>query len=87
MREAIKGTAGAPFYARMYAASGYGFDANGQPPDALVDQLVVSGDDDAIKAEFRQLLDRGLDELLLILMPGPDREAEENRLISLIGGL
>ena len=87
MREAIKGTASAPFYARMYAASGYGFDANGQPPDALVDQLIVSGDDDTITVQFRQLLDRGLDELLVILMPGADRESEETRLISLIGGL
>lgn len=87
MRDAIKGTAGAPFYAKMYAAGGFGFDLNGTPPDALVDQLIISGDEDSIKSQFAQLLDRGLDELLVTLMPGADRESDESRLISLIGGL
>jgi alkanesulfonate monooxygenase SsuD/methylene tetrahydromethanopterin reductase-like flavin-dependent oxidoreductase (luciferase family) len=87
MQAAVVGTAGAPFYARMYAASGYPFATDGTPPDALVDQLVISGDEAAITAGLTDLLDHGIDELLLTLMPGPDRESEENRLIALIGGL
>jgi alkanesulfonate monooxygenase SsuD/methylene tetrahydromethanopterin reductase-like flavin-dependent oxidoreductase (luciferase family) len=87
MRAAVAGVAGAPFYAQMYAASGYPFAADGTPLDALVDQLVISGDEAAIKTGLTDLLDRGIDELVLTLMPGPDRESEENRLFALIGGL
>jgi alkanesulfonate monooxygenase SsuD/methylene tetrahydromethanopterin reductase-like flavin-dependent oxidoreductase (luciferase family) len=87
MREYVIGTAGAPFYARMYAASGYALDADGNPPDALVDELVISGDDNAIKAGLIALLDRGLDELVVTLMPGPERDADEARLIAILGGL
>jgi hypothetical protein len=87
MRQYLSGIAGFPFYANMYAASGYPFAAAGTPPDALVDQLVISGDEAAIKAGLTDLLDRGIDELVLTLMPGPDRESGETRLIALIGGL
>jgi alkanesulfonate monooxygenase SsuD/methylene tetrahydromethanopterin reductase-like flavin-dependent oxidoreductase (luciferase family) len=87
MREYVIGTAGAPFYARMYAASGYELDTDGNPPAALVDELVISGDDDAIAAGLIDLLDRGLDELVVTLMPGPERDADEARLFAILGGL
>jgi alkanesulfonate monooxygenase SsuD/methylene tetrahydromethanopterin reductase-like flavin-dependent oxidoreductase (luciferase family) len=87
MRENVIGTAGAPFYKNMYTASGYALDADGNPPDALVDELVISGDDDGVKAGLIDLLDRGLDELVVTLMPGPDRDADEARLIAILGGL
>ena len=87
MREYVVGTAGAPFYRQMYAASGYALDADGNPPDALVDELVLSGNDDGIKTGLIDLLDRGLDEFVVTLMPGPEPDADEARLIAILGGL
>jgi hypothetical protein len=48
---------------------------------------VISGDDNAIAAGLIDLLDRGLDELVVTLMPGPERDADEARLIAILGGL
>jgi alkanesulfonate monooxygenase SsuD/methylene tetrahydromethanopterin reductase-like flavin-dependent oxidoreductase (luciferase family) len=87
MREYVVGTAGAPFYRQMYAASGNALAADGNPPDALVDELVISGDDDGVRAGLIDLLDQGLDELVVTLVPGPEPAADEARLIAILGGL
>lgn len=76
-----------PFYARMFAASGYPVDAAGTLSDALIDQLVISGDDAAIAAGLRHLLARGLDELLVGLIPLPGERGGEEHLFRLVGRL
>jgi F420-dependent oxidoreductase-like protein len=73
-----------PFYAAMFATAGYPV-ADGRLSDALIDAIVVSGDDDAIGEQLQGLLDRGLDELLIGLVPGTDPLAEEARLLSILG--
>jgi alkanesulfonate monooxygenase SsuD/methylene tetrahydromethanopterin reductase-like flavin-dependent oxidoreductase (luciferase family) len=86
-RAQFGGYAGLPFYAKMFAASGYPLGPDGAYSDALLDHLVVSGDDAAVAAQLRDLLDQGLDELLVMLVHGEDQRAEEQRLMRLIGRL
>jgi alkanesulfonate monooxygenase SsuD/methylene tetrahydromethanopterin reductase-like flavin-dependent oxidoreductase (luciferase family) len=76
-----------PFYAAMFAAAGYPIGPDQQAPDALVEQLVVMGDDAAVAARLIELLDSGLDELLVTNLPVGDRTAIDQRLFSLVGRL
>ena len=86
-RTLIGGYARLPFYAAMFADAGFPPDADGSVPDALVDGLVVSGDETTIAARLRALLDRGLDELLVLPVPVADEAAERQRAARLVGGL
>ena len=53
--------------------------------DALLDSLVVSGDEATIAARFTKLLEAGLDELLVMNVQIEDPEIEQVRLSRLIG--
>jgi F420-dependent oxidoreductase-like protein len=94
-RDAVRQTArkmltsytGAPFYRRMFADAGFPLGPNDGVGDDLVDALVVSGDDDAIADALRQRLDRGMDELLLSLVPTDDHRAEEDALLRIVARL
>lgn len=94
-REAVRASArkelgmyaGAPFYQRMFADAGYPLGPDGAYSDELLDHLVLIGDDDAIGEQLVALLDDGLDELLVMLIPGPDQEEEEQRLLHILGGM
>jgi F420-dependent oxidoreductase-like protein len=76
-----------PFYQNMFAASGFPLGPDNGYSDALLDQLVIAGDEDTVAAELVRLLDGGFDELLVMPIPVSDREGEERRLIELIGRL
>lgn len=84
-RERLEGYGRLPFYANMFAAAGFPVDAGGNVGDALIDDLVVSGEDAAVAARLRGLLDAGLDELLLTLVPLADEAADRDRLFRLVG--
>jgi F420-dependent oxidoreductase-like protein len=86
-REQLGYYAAAPFYARMFADAGYPLGPGGVVTDALIDTLVVSGDEAAIADQLRARLDRGLDEILVSQFIGPDRRADEDALIRILGGL
>jgi F420-dependent oxidoreductase-like protein len=94
-REAVRASArkelgmyaGAPFYQRMFADAGYPLGPDGAYSDELLDHLVLIGDDDAISEQLQGLLDDGLDELLVMLIPGADQMAEEQRLLRILGGM
>lgn len=76
-----------PFYQRMFAAAGFPF-VPGEPiPDALIDALVVSGDDEEIADGLRQRLDLGAGELVVGIVPGDDQRASEDRVLRAIGQL
>ena len=83
-REQLAYYAAAPFYARMFAEAGYPLGPGNAIGDDLIDALVVSGDEDAIVAQLRERLDRGLDELLVSLILGPNRRADEDALLRLL---
>jgi len=75
-----------PFYANMFAAAGYpvkGADVS----DALVEQLVIQGAEESVTQHLTELLDSGLDELLLKVVPTGDVAATQTRLFQLIGQL
>lgn len=75
-----------PFYANMFAAAGFPVE-DGNVSDALIDNLVISGDTAAITARLRELLGSGLDELLLTNLAIDDPAAERTQLFTLVGQL
>jgi alkanesulfonate monooxygenase SsuD/methylene tetrahydromethanopterin reductase-like flavin-dependent oxidoreductase (luciferase family) len=76
---------GAPFYARMWADAGFPVDENGDVTNDLIDELVVSGTEDQIREKLIERLDAGLDELLVHPMFGPDRRADEEAFLRILG--
>jgi F420-dependent oxidoreductase-like protein len=86
-KKALGGYARLPFYANMFAAAGYPVQADGSVSDALVNSIVVKGDEVTVTARLHALLDFGLDELLLTLVPLDDAAAERTRLFQLVGKL
>ena len=75
-----------PFFASMFAAAGYPL-LDDYMSDALLDNLVIMGHNDAIKARIGELLASGIDELLLTLMPEGDESMQWTHLFELIGSL
>ena len=76
-----------PFYAKMFADAGFPVSPDGTVPDALIENLVVSGDEATIAKRLTDLLAAGLDELLVMLIVVADPQAEEARLMQLVGQL
>jgi len=76
-----------PFYAAMFADAGFPVSSDGTMSDALVDNLVVSGDEATISARLTDLLAQGLDELLVMPITVANAEDELAQLANLIGHL
>ena len=76
-----------PFYVNMFADAGFPVAPGGTMSDALIDSLVVSGDEATIAARLVELLAAGLDELLVMPVPVADPEGERAQLTRLIGQL
>jgi alkanesulfonate monooxygenase SsuD/methylene tetrahydromethanopterin reductase-like flavin-dependent oxidoreductase (luciferase family) len=85
-----------PFYAKMFADAGFpittdndGGGGGGEPnvPDTLVNSLVISGSESTVAARFKELLDAGLGELMVTIVPIADAHDEQTRLMHLIGRL
>ncbi len=82
-----------PFYAKMFSDAGFPIttdDGGGNEtivPDALVNSLVISGSESTIAARFKELLDAGLGELMVTIVPIADARDEQTRLMHLIGRL
>ena len=86
-KRALAGYVKMPFYANMLAAAGYPVQADGSVADALVESIVVMGDEATVTARLHALLDSGLDELLLTNVPRGDATAERTQLFHLVGRL
>jgi F420-dependent oxidoreductase-like protein len=76
-----------PFYAKMFSDAGFPLTSDQTVPDALVDSLVISGNEATVAARFTELLAAGLDELNVALVPITDAGDEQSRLMHLIGQL
>jgi phosphopantetheine adenylyltransferase len=55
--------------------------------DALIENLVVSGDEGTVAEQLKRLLAIGLDELLVYCVPVVDADAELRQLMNIIGRL
>jgi alkanesulfonate monooxygenase SsuD/methylene tetrahydromethanopterin reductase-like flavin-dependent oxidoreductase (luciferase family) len=76
-----------PFYANMFSNAGFQLTSDQTVPDTLVDNLVISGNEDIVAARFTELLAKGLDELMVSLVPIKDAINEMRQLMHLIGQL
>ena len=80
-----------PFYANMFSNAGFQITPDHTVPDALLDNLVVSGNEATVAARLTELLGAGLDELMVSPVPGTgtgeDEQRQQARLIHLIGRL
>jgi F420-dependent oxidoreductase-like protein len=76
-----------PFYAKMFSDAGFPLTSDQMVPDALVDSLVISGNEATVAARFTELLAAGLDELNVALVPIIDAGDEQSRLMHLSGQL
>ena len=84
-RRQIGGYGRVPFYANMFADAGFPVSPDGVMSDALIDSLVVSGDEAAIASRLAELLAAGLDEVLVMQVLVADPEGEQARLMRLLG--
>jgi hypothetical protein len=77
-----------PFYANMFSNAGFRITSDQMLPDALVDNLVISGNEAAVAALLTELLAAGLDELMVSLVPiAACSDEQQVRLMHLIGQL
>jgi alkanesulfonate monooxygenase SsuD/methylene tetrahydromethanopterin reductase-like flavin-dependent oxidoreductase (luciferase family) len=76
-----------PFYANMFKDAGFPVDSAGTMSDALIDSLIISGDEDNVVTRITELLATGLDELMVMPVPIADPTSEQARLAQLIGQL
>ena len=53
----------------MFSNAGFRLTSDQTLPDALVDNLVISGDEATVSSRFTDLLAAGLDELMVSLVP------------------
>jgi F420-dependent oxidoreductase-like protein len=76
-----------PFYRSMFADAGFPVSSDGILSDALLDNLVVSGDEATVTTRLTDLLAQGLDELLVMPIAITDIATEQAKLAALIGQL
>ena len=75
-----------PFYRRMLVASGYPEAAEGAWSDAMIDGLVIYGDEDATARRLQELLSMGATEVLASpVLAGSDRAASMGSTLRLLG--
>jgi F420-dependent oxidoreductase-like protein len=75
-----------PVFARMLAAAGHPI-VDGVVTDELLDDLVVMGDEDAVASRLATILGRGIDELMVSLIPETHDRPQEDALLRLSAAL
>ncbi len=78
-----------PFYAKMFSNAGFQVTSDQMVPNALVDNLVISGNEEKVAARINELLSAGLDELMVspVSVTGTGEDEQQARLMHLIGRL
>ena len=75
-----------PFYRRMLVSSGYPEAAEGTWSDAMMDGLVIYGDETKVAEGIKNLFSIGAGEILVSpVLAGDDRTASLNRTLKLLG--
>jgi F420-dependent oxidoreductase-like protein len=70
-----------PFYVKMFTSAGFPTTLGSAAPDALVDSLVISGNEETVTARFSELFASGLDEVMVTLLPIANKGDEQFRLM------
>jgi F420-dependent oxidoreductase-like protein len=74
-----------PFYQAMFADAGYPDARDGVVSDALLEELVLYGNEEKVSQGIRRFLDAGVDEVIVSLLPaGRDPEASLDRTFRLL---
>jgi F420-dependent oxidoreductase-like protein len=73
-----------PFYQGMFADAGFPIPSDNTMPDALLDELVVSGSPDEVAARLHQIQAAGVDELLVMRINVADADGEDAALVDLL---
>jgi F420-dependent oxidoreductase-like protein len=73
-----------PFYRGMFEDAGFQVNPDNSLPDALLDELVVSGSPAEIAARLHEIQADGVDELLVMRVNVADAEAEDAALLELL---
>jgi F420-dependent oxidoreductase-like protein len=76
-----------PFYVKMFTSAGFPTTLGSAAPDALVDSLVISGNEETVTARFSELFASGLDEVMVTLLPIANKGDEQIRLMHSIAEL
>ena len=77
-----------PFYANMFAQAGYADTPQSGWTDAMLDAVLIAGDEDAVASRIRTLFEWGATEILATPIPaGDDPRATENRTLRLLAEL
>jgi F420-dependent oxidoreductase-like protein len=76
-----------PFYVKMFADAGFPLTSDKKVTDDLVNNMIISGNEDTVSTSFTELLYAGLDELMVSLVPVIDEKYEQSQLMRLIGQL
>jgi F420-dependent oxidoreductase-like protein len=76
-----------PFYAKMFADAGFPLTSDTKVTDEFVNNMIISGNEDAVATSLTKLLDAGLDEVMVSLVPVVDEKHEQTQLMRLIGQL
>lgn len=83
-RQQVRAYGRLPFYAGMFRDAGFPVPEDGAMPDALLDELVVSGGPAAVASRLREIQAAGVDELVITQVTVTDEAAEETALIELL---
>ena len=75
-----------PFYANMFADAGFPeAKQTGEWSNAMIDTVVLSGDEETVSARIKQLFDLGAREVLAtVITAGGDRTASWKRTVGLV---
>ncbi len=76
-----------PFYVKMFADAGFTLTSDMKVTDDLVNNMIISGNEDTVATSLTKLLAAGLDELMVSLVPVLDEKYEQTQLMRLIGQL
>jgi alkanesulfonate monooxygenase SsuD/methylene tetrahydromethanopterin reductase-like flavin-dependent oxidoreductase (luciferase family) len=81
-REFLNRYAQLPFYAAMFADAGYPVQQDGTVPNALVDEMVVTGSGEEMVQQLKEILQAGMSEILVTLLPAAEAERNEQELMA-----
>src|SRR5918993_5199715 len=72
---------------KMFADAGFPLTSDKKVTDDLVNNMIISGNEDTVATSLTKLLDAGLDELMVSLVPVVDEKYQQTQLMRLIGQL